>query len=214
MESSWMMSRKLRVSLAVLVFAIVGAFSWSVHAESVALEFLKTRIASLQQVLTDQNLAGKQQFVQRRKLERVILEKLFDFEEMARRALGAHGRRYQDRMGEFTPLFVDLLEHAYMGELEENGDAKIQYGREIIVGDKIVEIDTKTRLRDGSEYSVDYKLLLSPTGWHAYDVIVGGVSLVENYRSQFDRVLRKKSFDELLQDMREKKATVLLSGGH
>jgi phospholipid transport system substrate-binding protein len=187
--------------------------SFSVHAESAALEFLKSRIASLQQVLTDQNLAGKHQFLQRRKLERVILDTLFDFEEMARRALGANGRRYEDRMGEFTPLFVDLLEHVYMGELEENGDAKIQYGREIIVGDKIVEIDTKTRLRDGSEYSVDYKLLLSPAGWRVFDVIVGGISLVENYRSQFDRVLRKKSFDELLQDMREKQATVRLIGG-
>ena len=199
------MKGKFLVGLGLIVFLLVAVLSYSISADSGALGYLKTHIASLQQVLSDQSLAGKHQFLQRRKLERVILEKLFDFEEMARRSLGANGRRYEDRLGEFTPLFVDLLEHVYMGELEENGDAKIQYVRETNVGDKIVEIDTKTRLRDGSEYSVDYKLLLSPAGWRVYDVIVGGISLVENYRAQFERVLRKKSFDELLQDLRNKK---------
>jgi phospholipid transport system substrate-binding protein len=63
------------------------------------------------------------------------------------------------------------------------------------------------QLKDGSEYSVDYKLYLSPAGWRVYDVIVEGISLVNNYRSQFDRVLNKKSFDALLQDLRDKKET-------
>ncbi len=67
-------------------------------------------------------------------------------------------------------------------------------------------VDTKTRLKDGSEYSVNYKLKFTPAGWRAYDVVVEGVSLVNNYRSQFDRFLSKKSFDELLQVLREKKS--------
>lgn len=67
-------------------------------------------------------------------------------------------------------------------------------------------METKTQLKDGSEYSVTYKLKFSPTGWRAYDVVVEGVSLVNNYRSQFDRFLSKKSFDELLQVLREKKS--------
>jgi phospholipid transport system substrate-binding protein len=62
-------------------------------------------------------------------------------------------------------------------------------------------------LKDGSEYRVDYKLYLSPAGWRVYDIIVEDISLVNNYRSQFDRVLNKKSFDALLQDLREKKKT-------
>jgi phospholipid transport system substrate-binding protein len=98
------------------------------------------------------------------------------------------------------------LEHSYMGVLEKNGDAKIQYVREILDGENL-QISTKTRLKDGSEYSVDYKLHLIQTGWRVYDVIVEGISLVNNYRSQFDRVLKKKSFDALLQDLREKRET-------
>ncbi len=93
-----------------------------------------------------------------------------------------------------------------MGTLEKNGDAKIQYVREMPDGENI-QINTKTKLKDGSEYSVDYKLYLSPAGWRVYDVIAEGISLVNNYRSQFDRVLNKKSFDALLQDLRDKKET-------
>src|SRR5438094_10148028 len=193
-----------RFTAALGLFVLTTAFSLPVHADSAALGLLKTHISNLQQVLSDPKLAGDELLIQRRKRERAILQQLFDFQEMAQRSLGANARRYNDRLGEFTPLFIDFLEHAYMGTLEENGDAKIQYLREIVVDDS-VEINTKTSLKNGREYWVDYRLFLSPTGWRAYDVIVEGISLVGNYRSQFDRGLRQKSFDELLQDLREKK---------
>lgn len=176
------------------------------YADSPAMEQLKTHIASLQQVLSDPNLAGPQHALKRRKLARVILLQLFDFEEMSRRSLGANARRYKSRLPEFTPLFVDFLEHAYMGTLEENGDAKIQYVRESLDGDHS-EIETRTTLKTGAQYSVGYKLYRTPAGWRVYDVSVEGISLINNYRSQFDRVLSRKSFDDLLQDLREKKET-------
>lgn len=183
---------------------LIAAFSMTIGADSPAMEHLKTHIASLQQVLLDPKLAGKENLPQRRRLERVILQQLFDFDEMARRSLGADALRYRDRLSEFTPLFIDFLEHAYMGTLEENGDAKIQYVKEI-GGNENSQILTKTRLKDGREYRVDYKLLLSPQGWRAYDVTVEGVSLVDNYRAQFARVLQRHPFDQLLQDLREKR---------
>jgi phospholipid transport system substrate-binding protein len=192
------------LSLSVFLFAM--GFSRPLCADSLALEYLKTSLASVQQVLTDPKLAGDEHLLRRRKLVRAVLQQLFDFPEMSRRSLGANARRYKDRLGEFTPLFVDFLEHSYMGVLEKNGDAKIQYVREILDGENL-QISTKTRLKDGSEYRVDYKLHLSQTGWRVYDVIVEGISLVNNYRSQFDRVLKKKSFDALLQDLREKRET-------
>ena len=199
-----MKKRSVRLWLPVLLLATV--FSQPLYADSPALEHLKTNVASVQQVLNDPKLAGDEHLFQRRKLVRTVLQQLFDFQEMSQRSLGANARRYKDRLGEFTPLFVDFLEHTYMGTLEKNGDAKIQYVREIIDGEN-VQINTKTKLKNGSEYSVDYKLYLSPVGWRAYDVIVEGISLVNNYRSQFDRVLNKKSFDALLQDLRDKKET-------
>jgi phospholipid transport system substrate-binding protein len=198
------MNRKLAQRLCLAVLLLATLFAQSLYADSAALKDLKIHIATLQQILGDPKLADHKYLLQRRKLARVVLQQYFDFQEMARRSLGANARRYNDRLGEFTPLFVDLLEHAYMGKLEENGDAKIQYVREI-VDDENVEIDTKTRLKDGNEYSVNYKLYLGPLGWRAYDVVVEGISLVNNYRSQFDRFLNKKSFDQLLQELRDRK---------
>src|SRR5436189_4203392 len=198
------MNRRFTAALGLFVLVLTTAFSLPLHPDSAALELLKTQISNVQQVLSDPKLAGDEHLIQRRKSERAILQQLFDFQEMAQRSLGANARRYNDRLGEFTPLFIDFLEHAYMGTLEENGDAKIQYLREIVV-DNSVEINTKTSLKNGREYWVDYRFLLSPAGWRVFDVIVEGISLVGNYRSQFDRVLKKKSFDELLQDLREKK---------
>ncbi|HYA28343.1 MAG TPA: ABC transporter substrate-binding protein [Acidobacteriota bacterium] len=190
------------VPLAVLL--TVTLYSRSLYADSAALEQLRTSLASAQQVLLDPKLTGAKHIYQRRKLLRIILQQLFDFDEMSRRSLGANARKYKDRLAEFTPLFVDFLEHAYMGILEANGDAKIQYIKEISDRDN-VQIMTRTSLKDGSEYRVDYKLRPNTAGWRAYDVVVEGVSLVNNYRSQFDRFLNNKSFDELLLDLREKK---------
>ena len=192
--------------LRLSAFLLAMAFSRPLYADSPALEYLKMSLASLQQVLTDPKLAGDQHSFQRRKLVRAVLQQLFDFQEMSQRSLGANARRYKDRLGEFTPLFVDFLEHSYMGTLEKNGDAKIQYVREILDGENI-RINTRVRLKDGNEYNVDYKFYSSPAGWRVYDLIVEGISLVNNYRSQFERVLNKKSFDALLQDLREKKET-------
>ena len=198
------MKTNLPWALRLTVLSLATFVAQTVYADSQALRDLKIHIASVQQVLVDPKLADPQKRLQRRSLAVTVLHQLFDFQEMARRALGANARRYSDRLAEFTPLFVALLEQAYIGKLEENGDAKIQYLKEI-VDDQDIEVDTKTRLKDGSEYSVNYKLKFTPAGWRGYDV-VEGVSLVNNYRSQFDRFLSKKSFDELLQVLREKKS--------
>jgi len=199
------MKNNLAWALRLTVLSLATFVAQAVYADSQALRDLKIHIASVQQVLVDPKLADPQKRPQRRRLAVTILHQLFDFQEMSRRALGANARRYNDRLAEFTPLFVGLLEQAYIGKLEENGDAKIQYLKEIVDGQDI-EVDTKTRLKDGSEYSVNYKRKFTPAGWRAYDVVVEGVSLVNNYRSQFDRFLSKKSFDELLQVLREKKS--------
>ena len=200
------MARRCVEILSLFALLCMTVASQHLLADSPALELLKTHITSLQQVLCDPNLAGAEHLRERRTLTRVILLQLFDFDEMSRLSLGANARRYENRLEEFTPLFVDFLEHAYMGTLEENGDAKIEYTREMLEAEHD-EIDTKTTLRSGERYNVSYKLYLSLVGWRVYDVSVEGISLVDNYRSQFDRVLSRESFDELLQDLREKKDT-------
>jgi phospholipid transport system substrate-binding protein len=152
-------------------------------------------------------LADPQHRLERRHLAVTVLHQVFDFREMSRRSLGENARKYSDRLEEFTPVFVTLLEQTYMSRLEENGNAKIEYVKERVDGD-MAQVETKTKLKDGTEYNVNYKLNSGPTGWRVYDVIVEGVSIVNNYPAQFDRFLSKKSFDELLQTLREKKSSL------
>jgi phospholipid transport system substrate-binding protein len=199
------MNKNWRLCLTVLSGAIL--ISHSAYAESKALRDLKIHIASVQQVLTDPKLAEREHRDERRRIALTLMHQVFDFREMARRSLGANARRYSDRVEEFTPIFVHLLEQTYLSKLEEHGDAKIEYTKEAVNGD-FAEIQTKTRVKDGTEYSIIYKLQLGPSGWRVYDVIGEGVSVVNNYRAQFDRFLSKKSFDELLQALREKKSSV------
>jgi len=193
----------------VIILFIGIPISQSAYAESQALKDLKSDIARVQEVLVDRKLADPQQRGERRRLAVNLLHQIFDFDEMSRRSLGANARKYSDRLGEFTPLFVSLLEQTYMGKLEENGDAKIEYLKETVDHDT-AQVETRTRLKDGSDYTVSYKLSLGPSGWRVYDVVVEGVSIVNNYRAQFDRFLSKKSFDELLQTLRQKKSSELI----
>jgi phospholipid transport system substrate-binding protein len=199
------MNKKSRCHFCLTVFSLAILISQAAYAESQALKDLKIHIASVQQVLIDPKLADFQHRLERRRLAVAVLHQVFDFREMSRRSLGANARKYSDRLEEFTPPFVSLLDQAYMSELEENGSAKIEYVKEVVDGD-MAQVETKTKLKDGSEYTVTYKLNSGPAGWRVYDVVVEGVSLVNNYRAQFDRFLSKKSFDELLQTLREKKS--------
>jgi ABC-type transport system involved in resistance to organic solvents, auxiliary component len=188
-------------TLPVLLIGIL--FCRFAYAESETLKNLKTNITTVQQVLVDGKLADPQHRDERRRAALTLIQQIFDFQEMARRSLGANARRYNDRLEEFTPLFISLLEHAYMGKLEEYADAKIDFVKEVVDGG-LMEVTTKTALKDGNEYSVIYKLKSGPADWRVYDVIIDGVSLVNNYRAQFDRFLSRKSFDELLQTLRDK----------
>jgi phospholipid transport system substrate-binding protein len=201
------MNKRSARKLCLTVISLGILTTQSAYAESEVLKDLRIHIASVQQVLTDPKLADRQHRDERRRLALSLLHQIFDFEEMSRRSLGANARRYSDRLQEFTPLFVSLLEQTYMDKLEENGDAKIEYIKEVVDG-PFAEVQTKTKVKDGTEYSIKYKLNWGASGWRVYDIIGDGVSVVNNYRAQFDRFLSKKSFDELLQTLREKKSNL------
>ena len=108
------MKKNLAWALRLTVLSLATFVAQTVYADSQALRDLKIHIASVQQVLVDPKLAAPQKRPQRRRLALTVVNQLFDFQEMSRRALGANTRRYSDRLAEFTPLFVALLEQAYM----------------------------------------------------------------------------------------------------
>ena len=129
------MNKKSRCHFCLTVFSLAILITHSAYAESQALKDIKIHIARVQQLLVDRKFADPQKRDERRRLALAVLHQIFDFDQMSRRSLGANARRYSDRLPEFTPLFVSLLEQAYMDKLEENGDAKIEYIKELVDGD-------------------------------------------------------------------------------
>jgi phospholipid transport system substrate-binding protein len=137
------------------------------------------------------------------KLKKVVYP-LFDFDEMARRSLGAHWRRLNaNQQREFVAVFTDLLEKTYAKNIDLYDGQKVAYTAETIDQD-FAEVRTKLLGKKGESYSVDYKLLRTGGKWRVYDVVAEGISLVNNYRSQFNRVMANSSFEELIRKMKEK----------
>ncbi|MGQ3683815.1 MAG: MlaC/ttg2D family ABC transporter substrate-binding protein [Candidatus Loosdrechtia sp.] len=128
---------------------------------------------------------------------------VFNFEEMAKRSLGIHWRsRTPEERALFVELFTKILKDTYAGKID------IYSGEEVIYlserqEDSIATVRTRFIVRN-EQISVDYRLLRHHGEWKIYDVIIEGVSLVNNYRSQFNSILLRSSFDDLVQRLRER----------
>ena len=156
-------------------------------------------------ILKDPQLKGEDKKPERREKLKESISERFDFTEMTKRALGPHWQqRSPEEQQEFIKLFTSLLEDAYLDKIESYNGEKVEYLNET-VDNNYAEVDTKIVGNNGQEFSVNYKLHNVSGEWKVYDVVIENISLVQNYRSQFNRILAKSSFEELLKTMREKK---------
>ena len=131
---------------------------------------------------------------------------LFNLEEASKRALGRHWRnRTHEEKKEFVELFTDIIKEAYLGQACTSTGEKFVYLSEK-QDDNYAKVLTKFITNTGTEISVDFSLLNNRGKWGIYDVVIEGVSLVNNYRSQFNSILVKSSYEELIQMIKEKKS--------
>lgn len=135
---------------------------------------------------------------------REIVYPLFDFREMAMRSLGSHWRRVNvQQQKEFVSAFTELLEKSYADQIDLYDGQKVVYMGENL--DKnYAQVDTKVIAKNNQSFSVSYRLLRVDGKWKIYDVVAENISVVNNYRSQFNRVLSRSSFEELVKTMKEK----------
>ena len=130
----------------------------------------------------------------------------FDFTEMAKRSLGPHwGRRTAEEQREFVKIFAALSGRTYTDRIESYTSQTILYTREIEDKD-YAEVDTKIITDKREEVSINYKLHSIDNEWKVYDLVIEDISVVNNYRSQFDRVIARSSFEELVRVMKEKQS--------
>jgi phospholipid transport system substrate-binding protein len=196
----------MKIKLLV-VYAVLACFVFAGEAvaknNSVTGEVKKT-VDEVIRIVTDKNLKKPGAEKKRRAELRVAIGSLFDYSEMTKRALGRHWRELSpaDRT-EITGLFTDLLEHSYAGKIESYNNEKVLYVREDIDED-YAEVKSKVISVKHDEFSVNYRLLNENGKWRVYDVVIEGVSLVSNYRSQFNRIISEKGYDGLVKKLRAK----------
>jgi phospholipid transport system substrate-binding protein len=165
---------------------------------------IKATVDKALAVLRDPRLKPPAKLNDRRDQLRQILFARFDFTEMAKRALGANWRRRTPQeQEEFVRLFTDVLERAYAGIIESYTDEKIVYVSERIEGN-YADVVSKIMTAKGEEYSINYKAHLVSNEWKVYDVVAENISLVNNYRSQFNRVISHSSYEDLVGRLRTK----------
>lgn len=153
--------------------------------------------------------SGRAPTVKQRRAEvMTIVDKYFNFNEMARRALGRPWKEQPpEKQKEFVRLFKDLLFNTYIDKVETytGSNENFSYDKQSIDGDYAI-VNTRILGYKNSDVKVDYRLRNENNEWRVYDIVVEGISLVDNYRSQFASILTSESFDGLLKRMREKSA--------
>ncbi len=168
-----------------------------------AMESVKGTIDEVLKILNDKDLkTPARQEDRRQRLEKVVAAR-FDYSEMSRRSLGAQWNHLSDKeKQEFVDLFQTLLTNTYADRVETYSGEGVQYLNERTEKD-YAEVRTKV-LSGKTEIPMDYRLLNKSNDWHVYDVVVDGVSLVNNYRGQFTKILHTSSYSDLVDQLRKK----------
>jgi len=188
------------IGTLILALALTSA---SANA-GVPTDQIKTTVDKALVVLNDPRLKPPARLKERRDQLRQILFARFDFTEMAKRALGSNWRRRTPQeQEEFIRLFTDVLERAYAEIIESYSDEKITYIYERIDG-TYADVSSKILTSKGDEYWINYKAHLVSNEWKVYDVVAENISLVNNYRSQFNRVIANGSYEELVRRLKDK----------
>lgn len=157
-------------------------------------------------ILKDPSLKGNEKLLERRQKLWEEISPMFHFEEMSKRALGQYWKsRSSEEKKEFIELFTSILKDAYIGKTDTYSGEKIVFIKEK-QAEKYANVQTKFITSQGTEILVDYYLFNNQGNWKIYDVVIEGVSLVNNYRTQFNSILVKSSYRELVQKIKEKNA--------
>jgi len=162
-----------------------------------AIDQVKLMVTSEKSKISDEALDAKL---------KLIIEPMFNFDEMSQRSLGAYWvKASPDEQKEFVTLFSDLLARTYLKRIKRNAeDSQITQMNENIEGEKATV--RSIVVSAGEEVKVDYRLIQEKNGWRIYDVIIENVGLVSNYRNEFPAIVRKDGFPGLIARLREKVA--------
>jgi phospholipid transport system substrate-binding protein len=199
-----MTPRSIIFALAVGLIVIVNSYALTAAAKVPdPTEQFRPFVEKIVSILTNPDLQGEERCIQRRDKVMEVAAERFDFGEMSKRVLGRQwGELKDDDRKYFVFLFTKLLEHAYIGKIENYSKQKVVFVDQRIKRDR-AQLDTKVVDKD-VDISVSYIMMLDGDIWKVYDIVVEGVSLVRNYMEQFRDILRKEGYAHLIKQVEEK----------
>jgi len=190
------------IKLVSLFLILFGITSQSFSGEPT--DCIKQTTDKVLSILSDPSLKAPQKAKERRSLILKAVDERFDWEEMARRSLARHWmQRTPEEKREFVQLYRKLLEQVYMDKVEGYSWNKIIYEGESMDKD-FGSVRVKIYTPKDQVINVEYRLLKKDTNWLVYDFVVEGVSLVNNYRTQFNDIIVKSSYRELIKRIKAK----------
>ena len=193
-----------RTVAGLVLAALVGFAAGGLSAASSPMAQIERSINEVLRVLKESASATAGSSAERRAAVIAIADDIFDWTEMTRRSLARHWSALDPRQRtEFVGLFRELLAHSYMSRLEEYSGEAIRYLSERVDGD-YASVRTTITTMAGSVVPVVYRMTRSGGLWRIYDVRIEGVSLVSNYRTQFNSIIQTSSYAELVARLREK----------
>lgn len=188
------MKRVLLLAVAVL-FSATAAFAGPS-------DDVKKTVDEVVRIVASKEMKQNEQ--KRRQALKKTISQVFDYSEMAKRSLGKHwNQRTPDEKKRFAELFATLLENSYAGKIESYNNEKIVYLKELIDGDH-AEVKSKVVTAKRDEFTLDYRMLNRSGKWMAYDVVIEGVSLVSNYRTQFNKIISNGGYAQLVKKLETK----------
>jgi phospholipid transport system substrate-binding protein len=201
LQLAWLLS--IVYALGALLLCCASSF---VAAAESPLAVIRATVEQVMAVLQDSAYQGAAHRQERFTKVRELVLPRFDTQEMAKRTLGVHWRtRTAAEQAEFTQLFTDLVEKSYRQTLDRyTHDAKVTYEQERIET-PFAEVDTHLFSPIVNEpIAITYRLHTVGDQWLIYDMVIANVSMVRNYRAQFDRVLGKSGYQELIDTIKRK----------
>jgi phospholipid transport system substrate-binding protein len=191
-----------RIVQLTVVGLVISAGPLSLAAESPT-DVVRTTINEVIRILNDDSLKAPAKLLPRRRMLEQVIAQRFDYAEMSKRALAANWTPLtNEQRDEFVDLFKAFLSDRYASKIEGYSGEQVSYLSERLDG-QYSEVRTKL-VSSKVEIPMDYRLINKAGRWYAYDIIVDGVSLVKNYRSQFTSIIRSYSYDELVHRLRNR----------
>ncbi|HEJ83820.1 MAG TPA: ABC transporter substrate-binding protein [Desulfobacteraceae bacterium] len=192
-----------RLIISVFVISVMGAAA-SVSMAGEPTEYIRKTTDKIIEILTDPALKGSDKDRERAQQIRKAVDERFDWEEMSKRTLARHWKdRTPQEREEFIMLFGRLLERTYLDKVEGYSGEKVLYAEEKVEGSYAV-VAVKIITKEETEIRVAYRLKKKEGEWMVYDISIEGVSLVNNYRKQFQSIMTRSSYDDLIQRLRSK----------